>query len=84
MKAPRAARTGEKGEPYGAEGHKWTNTRFMQRDVEISKSLCHSNCNSDANLSHLAAFDSTDKAGGFIGTMYSNGTNVAVELLREG
>ena len=84
MKAPRAARTGEKGEPYGAEGHKWTNTRFMQRDVEISKSLCRSNRSSDTNPTQLVAFDSTDKAGGFIGTMYSNGTNVAVELLREG
>jgi staphylococcal nuclease domain-containing protein 1 len=27
----------EKGEPYGTEGQKWTNTRYMQRDVEISE-----------------------------------------------
>jgi hypothetical protein len=38
VKAPRAARAGEKGEPYGTEGQKWTNTRYMQRDVEISES----------------------------------------------
>lgn len=38
VKAPRAARPGEKGEPYGTEGQKWTNTRYMQRDVEISES----------------------------------------------
>lgn len=37
VKAPRAARAGEKGEPYGSEGQKWTNTRYMQRDVEISE-----------------------------------------------
>jgi hypothetical protein len=37
VKAPRAARPGEKGEPYGTEGQKWTNTRYMQRDVEISE-----------------------------------------------
>lgn len=30
------------------------------------------------------AFDSNDKAGGFIGAMYSNGQNVAVELVRQG
>lgn len=31
------------------------------------------------------AFDSTDRSGGFIGTMYtSGGVNVAVELAREG
>jgi staphylococcal nuclease domain-containing protein 1 len=30
------------------------------------------------------AFDSNDKSGGFIGAMYSNGQNVAVELVREG
>ncbi|KAK1924792.1 transcription factor [Papiliotrema laurentii] len=29
-------------------------------------------------------FDSTDKQGGFIGAMYANGVNVAVELVREG
>lgn len=29
-------------------------------------------------------FDSVDKQGGFIGAMYANGTNVAVELVREG
>lgn len=31
-----------------------------------------------------AAFDSTDKQGGFIGAMYAGGSNVAVELVREG
>jgi hypothetical protein len=31
-----------------------------------------------------SAFDSTDKQGGFIGAMYLGGTNVAVELVREG
>ena len=30
------------------------------------------------------AFDSTDKQGGFIGAMYANGVNVAVELVKEG
>lgn len=30
------------------------------------------------------AFDTNDKAGGFIGAMYSNGQNVAVEIVREG
>ena len=32
----------------------------------------------------ILAFDSTDKQGGFIGAMYLGGTNVAVELVREG
>jgi hypothetical protein len=32
----------------------------------------------------IPAFDSTDKQGGFIGAMYLGGTNVAVELVREG
>jgi len=32
----------------------------------------------------ISAFDSTDKQGGFIGAMYLGGTNVAVELVREG
>jgi endonuclease YncB( thermonuclease family) len=32
----------------------------------------------------MPAFDSTDKQGGFIGAMYAGGTNVAVELVREG
>jgi hypothetical protein len=31
-----------------------------------------------------SAFDSTDKQGGFIGAMYLGGSNVAVELVREG
>jgi hypothetical protein len=31
-----------------------------------------------------SVFDSTDKQGGFIGAMYLGGTNVAVELVREG
>lgn len=30
------------------------------------------------------SFDSTDKQGGFIGAMYANGQNVAVELVRAG
>lgn len=30
------------------------------------------------------AFDTTDKSGGFIGAMYANGQNVAVELVKEG
>ena len=29
-------------------------------------------------------FDSTDKSGGFIGTMYVNKENVALELVKEG
>lgn len=29
-------------------------------------------------------FDSVDKQGGYIGTMYSNGSNVAIDLVREG
>jgi endonuclease YncB( thermonuclease family) len=32
----------------------------------------------------MTAFDSTDKQGGFIGAMYLGGSNVAVELVREG
>lgn len=32
----------------------------------------------------ISAFDSTDKQGGFIGAMYLGGSNVAVELVREG
>jgi len=32
----------------------------------------------------MKAFDSTDKQGGFIGSMYIGGNNVAVELVREG
>jgi hypothetical protein len=32
----------------------------------------------------MSAFDSTDKQGGFIGAMYAGGSNVAVELVREG
>ena len=35
-------------------------------------------------LSLTLAFDSTDKQGGFIGAMYLGGSNVAVELVREG
>jgi hypothetical protein len=35
-------------------------------------------------MSLISAFDSTDKQGGFIGAMYLGGTNVAVELVREG
>jgi len=35
-------------------------------------------------VSLMTAFDSTDKQGGFIGAMYLGGTNVAVELVREG
>ncbi|KAJ9122184.1 hypothetical protein QFC24_004414 [Naganishia onofrii] len=66
VKAPRAARSAnEKGEPYGAEGQRWSNLRYLQRDVDIT-------------------FDSVDKQGGFIGTMFSNGSNVAVDLVREG
>jgi hypothetical protein len=43
VKAPRAARSAtEKGEPFGAEGQRWANARFMQRDVEICKSNLHS------------------------------------------
>ena len=34
----------------------------------------------DADL----VFDSTDKQGGFIGSMYAGSTNIAVELVREG
>lgn len=30
------------------------------------------------------AFDSTDKTGGFIGAMYINGVNIAVELVKNG
>lgn len=30
------------------------------------------------------AFDSTDKQGGFIGSMFIGGNNVAVDLVREG
>jgi staphylococcal nuclease domain-containing protein 1 len=87
VKAPRAARAGEKGEPYGTEGQKWINTRYMQRDVEISESGVVVDSKRSSILKTLVsitAFDSTDKQGGFIGTMYSNGQNVAVELLREG
>lgn len=32
----------------------------------------------------LLAFDSTDKQGGFIGSMFIGGNNVAVDLVREG
>jgi len=35
-------------------------------------------------LSLTLAFDSTDKQGGFTGAMYLGGSNVAVELVREG
>ncbi|KAJ9108141.1 hypothetical protein QFC19_002609 [Naganishia cerealis] len=66
VKAPRAARSAnEKGEPYGAEGQRWSNLRYLQRDVEIT-------------------FDSVDKQGGYIGTMFNNGANIAIDLVREG
>lgn len=66
IKSPRTARNpNERPEPYGPEAFRYSNSKYMQRDVEIS-------------------FESVDKTGGFIGTMWCNGENVAVELLREG
>lgn len=52
----------------------------MQRDVEIGKSLIIML----VKWALTSAFDSTDKQGGFIGAMYVNGVNVAVELVKEG
>lgn len=78
IRAPRVARagSGEKSEPYGVEAHKFS-SKYMQRDVEIGTFVPK-----DHWL--IIAFDSTDKTGGFIGAMYINGVNLAVELVKNG
>ena len=78
VRAPRTARNAtEKPEPYGAEAYKFA-SKYLQRDVEIGEFP------PPTWVSLMTAFDSTDKQGGFIGAMYLGGTNVAVELVREG
>lgn len=75
--APRTARNpSEKAEPFGPESLKFAN-RYMQRDVEIGESSVTCAVQlwcPDVHRVLPSEFDSVDKTGGYIGTMYLNKT----------
>lgn len=65
IKTPRAPRSGEKGEPCGAEAAIHTSRLVLQRQVEIT-------------------IEGQDKVGGFIGSMFFEGTSLALSLVEKG